>query len=204
MSSCCEDKSCAIEALRKRQSGTLKIVLIINAVMFFVVFLAGIFAASVSLLSDSLDNLGDAITYGLSLYAVSLGNTAKAKVAFFKGCLIFLAAIFVISQVIYHLLNPSLPIFEVMGLIGVLALIANSVCLFLLWKHRNEDINMSSVWECSRNDIFVNLSVLLAAAGVYLANANWPDIVIGTLLALLLLNSSRKVLVNSWHQIRSS
>lgn len=194
MSDCCEDKACAIEALRERQSATLKTVLVINAVMFVVVLAAGIAAGSTALLSDSLDNLGDALTYGLSLYAVSRGARLKAKVALFKGVLILSAGLFVLGQVIYKIVVPAVPAFETMGAVGLLALIANGICLTLLWKHRSEDINMSSVWECSRNDIASNIAVMAAAAGVWLTQAGWPDLVVGFALACLFLRSAIRVL----------
>ena len=189
MADCCENKSCAIEALRERQSGTLKIVLVINAVMFVVVLAAGLLADSSAVIADSLDNLGDALTYALSLYAVGRGERAKGWVAMFKALLILSAALFVVGQIIYKLINPTMPIFEAMGLVGLLALAANSACLALLWKHRREDVNMSSVWECSRNDIASNFAVIAAAGLVWVFGSGWPDILIGALLALVFLLS---------------
>lgn len=194
MADCCEDKACAIEALQGRQSSTLKIVLAINAVMFVVELAAGLMASSTALLSDSLDNLGDALTYGLSLYAVSRGARHKALVALFKGGLILTAGLFVLGQVVYRMAVPALPIFETMGIISVLALVANGSCLALLWKHRAEDINMGSVWECSRNDIASNVAVFVAAGGVWLTRSAWPDLLLGLLLALLFLRSAASVL----------
>lgn len=97
------------------------------------------------LLADSLDHLGDALTYGLSLYAVSKSTAVKAKVALFKGGLILLAAIGAAAQITYKLFVPSLPIFEIMGAFSVLSLAANSLYLFLLWRHHHEDANMCSV-----------------------------------------------------------
>lgn len=82
-----------METLGKRQGTTLRTVLAINAVMFAVELAAGVISGSAALLSDSLDNLGDALTYGLSLYAVSGGARTKARVALFKGALIFIAGI---------------------------------------------------------------------------------------------------------------
>jgi len=190
MADCCEDKACAIDALQLRQSSTLRVVLAINALMFVVELAAGLMASSTALLSDSLDNLGDALTYGLSLYAVGRGTRDKAKVALFKGGLILAAGLFVLGQVVYRIVNPALPIFETMGVVSLLALLANGSCLALLWKHRDEDINMSSVWECSRNDIASNISVLVAAAGVWLMGSGWPDLVVGLLLSLLFLRSA--------------
>ncbi len=84
MSGCCDD-NCSLDRLRERQRGTLQIVLGINAVMFFVIVAAALYGKSTALLADSLDNLGDALTYGLSLYAVSRSTAVKAKVALFKG-----------------------------------------------------------------------------------------------------------------------
>src|SRR5690242_17937401 len=131
--------------------------------MFIFELSAGLIAGSTALLSDSLDNLGDALTYGLSLYALSKGAASKAKVALFKGGLILLAALFVLGQVGYRALYGATPLFEAMGAVSVLALIGNSACLGLLWKHRTADVNMSSVWECSRNDIAGNIAVFIAS-----------------------------------------
>jgi Co/Zn/Cd efflux system component len=194
MADCCSDKECAIEALRSRQAGTLRIVLAINALMFVVEFSAGLLARSTALLSDSLDNLGDATTYGLSLYAVDRGPRAKAKIALFKSALILAAALFVMAQVAYSIAHPGLPVFETMGLVSLLALAANATCLALLWKHRSEDVNMSSVWECSRNDIVWNVAVFLAASAVWLTESGWPDLIVGSLLAAFLLRSAVKVM----------
>ena len=202
MADCCEDKACAIEALRGRQSSTLKQVLGINAVMFVVELGAGVLSGSTALLSDSLDNLGDALTYGLSLYAVSRGVRTKARVALFKGALIFTAGIAVLGQVIYRIVVPSVPTFEAMGAISILALAANGTCLALLWKHRQEDINMSSVWECSRNDIASNIAVLVAAVGVWLTQSGWPDLLVGLALACLFLASSLRVLRSGLSELR--
>lgn len=202
MGSCCGN-NCAVEQLRERQRGTLKAVLAINAVMFFVIAGAAFYGRSTALLSDSLDNLGDALTYGLSLYVVSQGNLAKAKVALFKGGLIFIGACVVLTQIIQKLLVPVLPAYEIMSIFSVAGLVANALCLFLLWKHRNEDINMSSVWECSRNDIASNLSVLLAAAAVWFFESGWPDIIIASCLVILLLNSSFRVINSALKELRT-
>lgn len=193
MDHCCGPEP-ELELLRRRQSGTLKVVLVINAAMFFVIVAAGLYAGSTALLSDSLDNLGDALTYGLSLYAVGLGNHMKARVAFFKGLLILLAALAVVGQIGYKLINPSVPLFELMGVFSLLALAANGLCLSLLWRHRAEDVNMSSLWECSRNDIAANLSVFVAAGGVWATGSGWPDLLVASFLVVFFLRSAGRVL----------
>lgn len=203
MSGCC-DNDCSIDVLRERQQGTLRIVLAVNAVMFLVILVAALYGSSTALLADSLDNLGDALTYGLSLFAVSRGVSTKAKVALFKGGLIFLAACAVAAQIVYKLFVPSIPIFEVMGVFSLLGLAANSLCLYLLWRHRHEDVNMSSVWECSRNDIASNLSVFVAAGAVWLTGSGWPDTVVALGLVWLLLRSSIRVISSAMLQLRAA
>jgi cation diffusion facilitator family transporter len=194
MTNCCEDKACAVEALQAKQASTLKAVLWINAVMFFVVLAIGIYAGSAALLSDALDNLGDALTYGISLYAVGKSLETKSRVALLKGVLILGAGIAVMAQVVYKALHPVIPIYEVMGATSLLALAANATCLAMLWRHRHEDVNMSSVWQCSRNDIASNVSVFVAAIGVWLFGSPWPDLVIGFALGVLFLWSAADVL----------
>lgn len=202
MSGGCDD-NCAIDALHERQRGTLHIVLGVNAVMFLVIVVAALYGKSTALLADSLDNLGDALTYGLSLYAVSRGAAIKAKVALFKGGLIFLAACAVVAQIAYKIFVPSIPIFEVMGVFSLIGLAANSLCLYLLWRHRHEDVNMSSVWECSRNDIASNLSVFVAAGAVWFTGSGWPDILVALGLIWWLMRSSIRVISSAVMELRA-
>lgn len=171
--------------------------------MFVVILIAAFYSHSSSLLADSLDNLGDALTYALSLYVVTKSVEAKAKVALFKGGLITLGALVVLGQVIYKLFEPTTPIFEVMGIFSLLSLVANSICLYLLWRHRHEDVNMSSVWECSRNDIAVNLSVFLTAGAVWLTGSGWPDIIIASCLVILLLRSGYRVIRSALKELNA-
>jgi len=203
MADCCNDKACEIDALRSRQSATLKAVLGINAVMFIVELTAGLLGNSVSLVADSLDMLGDALVYGFSLYVVARGAAMKARAALLKGGIMMAFGLFVLGQAIYRIVFPQLPVFETIGAIGLLALAANGACFFLLWRHRADDINMSSVWLCSRNDIIANVSVLFAAAGVWFTHSGWPDILVGLALAALFLRSALFVLREAIKELRA-
>ena len=203
MSGCC-NQGCSVEHLYEQQRGTLKIVLAINALMFLVIAAAAIHADSSALLADSLDNLGDALTYALSIYAVTRGAAVKARVALFKGVLILLAALAVAGQIVYRLFVPGIPVFELMGVFSLVGLAANSVCLFLLWRHRHEDVNMSSEWECSRNDIASNIAVFMAAGAVWFTGAGWPDIAVATLLTLFLMRSAIRVISSAMAELRAA
>lgn len=203
MSGCC-DHAGSMEILRERQRGTLRAVFMINAAMFVVIVTAALAARSSALLADSFDNLGDAFTYAISLYAVSRGSGTKARVALVKGGLILLGAAIVAAQIIYRLFVPTTPVFELMGAFSLLALAANGTCLYLLWHHRADDVNMSSVWECSRNDIVVNFSVFLAAGAVWIVGSGWPDILVASLLVLFLVRSAARVISNARVELRAT
>jgi cation diffusion facilitator family transporter len=193
VSDCCEQKSCDLERLGATQSRVLWIVLGINLTMFFVEVVSGYFARSLALSSDSLDMLGDAITYGTSIYVIKRGIQAKARVAVLKAWIIVLSAMAILGAAVHRLYNPTVPDFSAMGGVGLLALAANVVCLLLLTRHRNDDINMNSVWICSRNDIIANTSVLGAAVLVYYFNSPWPDLIVATALSVLFLRSARHI-----------
>jgi len=194
MADCCTNSLCDIEKLQARQSKTLKVVLGINLAMFIVEIVAGIIAESTALLADSLDMLGDALVYGFSLYVVSRNDAWNAASALIKGIIMALFGVFVLGQAGYKFLYPAIPHFEIIGLIGLLALTANAVCLLMLWQHRTEDINMRSVWLCSRNDILANALVLLAAVGVWVTASQWPDLVVGLSIAMIFLRSAFSII----------
>jgi cation diffusion facilitator family transporter len=194
MSDCCAASACEVEKLRDRQRSTLLLVLWINAGLFLIEGTAGVLASSTALLADALDMLGDALIYGFSLYVVSRGVLWKARAAAAKGWIMLLFGVAVLVQAVYKILVPELPHYPTMGIIGALALAGNAWCLWLLWRHRAEDINMRSVWLCSRNDIVANVSVLGAGAAVWLLQSRWPDIVVGLAIAALFLSSATHVL----------
>jgi Co/Zn/Cd efflux system component len=204
MAECCGcGKTVDVSALQATQRRTLIIVLAINAATFFMMAGAAWFSRSSSLLSGALDNLGDALTYAMSLAVVGSSMQAKAKVAFLKGLLILGAAIAVACQIGWRLWHPGVPLFGAMGLAGIANLAANAACLWLLMPHRQGDINLSSAWECSRNDIYEGCAVVLAAVAVWAFGAGWPDLAIAVALLFLFLRSASRVLRDAWRQVGS-
>ncbi|MEW5891799.1 MAG: cation diffusion facilitator family transporter [Pseudomonadota bacterium] len=197
MANCGCGDVCASAKMRDSQGRTLKLVLAINLVMFGIEATAGWLAGSTALLADSLDMLGDALVYGFSLYVLARDDKWKAISAFIKGGIMAGFGLFVLAQAIGKLLHPEVPTYETMGAIGLLALAANSLCLYLLWKHRSDDVNMRSVWLCSRNDLIANSAVLVAAAGVWLTASQWPDLVVGLGIAALFLRSALHVFTDA-------
>lgn len=202
MASCCEDKGCEVTALRESHSRVLWTVLIINAVMFVVEAYSGIVAHSTSLLADSLDMLGDAIVYGFSLFVLAKSLRWQAVAAVIKGVFMLVFGVGVLLEAVYKVFNPVVPNAELMGTIGALALLFNLVCFGLLYRHRSDNLNMSSTWLCSRNDLIANTGVLIAAGASYWLTSRWPDIAVGTLIAGLFLHSSVSVLKEAVEELR--
>lgn len=177
-------------------------VLVINAITFVMMVTAAMFSGSSSVLSGALDNLGDSLTYVLSLVVIGATCAAKARVALFKGLLIFGAALAVAGQIGWRLLeNVETPVFETMGIAALLNLGANLLCLRLLYPYRDSDVNMSSVYECSRNDIMEGFAVIAAAVSVWAFDSGWPDILIAVALLVLFLRSATRVLRGAWREL---
>lgn len=198
---CCQNQIDA-GALEERQRRVLVMVLMINAVTFLMMITAAAFSGSSSLLSGALDNFGDALTYALSLAVIGATCAAKARVALFKGLLIFGAAVAVAVQIGWHISNVETPIVETMGVAALLNLAANLLCLRLLYPYRNSDVNMASVWECSRNDVMEGFAVIVATLAVWVFGSGWPDIMVAIALLALFLRSASRVLKGAWRELR--
>jgi cation diffusion facilitator family transporter len=204
MASCCEDKACDLAAVRQEHGRVLWIVLVINATMFVVEGYAGLRANSTALLADALDMLGDALVYGFSLFVLRRSARWQAGAALAKGSFMLAFGLGVLGEAVYKVFHPVMPGVGTMGLIGTLALAANLVCFFLLYRHRTDNLNMRSTWLCSRNDLIANGGVLLAAAASYLLASRWPDILIGGIIAGVFLKSAVSVLRESMRALRRS
>jgi cation diffusion facilitator family transporter len=202
MDSCCETKTEELNALRSRHKSVLVVVLIINVVLFLVEGAAGLLAKSTALLADSLDMLGDSLVYGFSLYVLWRSARWKAAAAVFKGAIMALFGIAVLLEAIYKTIAGVVPAGEVMGIIGLLVLLGNGFCFFLLYRHRSDDLNMRSTWLCSRNDIIANVAVLGAAGTVIIFNSHWPDVIVGVSIAALFLKSAFVVLRESFGELQ--
>lgn len=200
--SCCQSEI-DVSALQVRQRRVLKIVLGINASTFLMMVIAAFFSGSSSLLSGALDNFGDAMTYALSLAVVGATSAAKARVALFKGLMILGAALAVAFQIGWRISHPEVPVFETMGIAALLNLGANLLCLRLLMPYRHGDVNMSSAWECSRNDVSEGVAVIAAALAVGVFQSPWPDVVIALALLVLFLRSAIRILGSAWRQLNS-
>ena len=197
---CCQDHI-DVAVLNAKQRRILIIVLVVNITTFLMMVLAAKISGSSSLLSGALDNFGDAMTYVLSMFVIGASFAAKARVAMFKGLMILGAALAVAFVIVLRMLHPETPAFETMGIAAFLNLAANLLCLWLLTPYRNGDVNMSSAWECSRNDVSEGLAVIVAALAVWMFGSGWPDLVVAIGLLILFLRSAVRVLRSAWRKL---
>jgi Co/Zn/Cd efflux system component len=172
----------------------LWIALFANLAMFAVELVASYFSGSSALAADALDFLGDSANYALSLGALALGGAWVSRVALLKGGAMSVYGLAVLTYAGWRawLGIPPEPI--TMGVVGLLALAVNFGVAVLLFRFRQGDANMRSVWLCTRNDVIANVLVLIAAAGVSGTGTVWPDVGVAAILALLGLSSGRVVI----------
>ncbi len=202
---CCAGKGKELERLARQaeQRRVLQMVLAINAAMFVAEFTAGAIAGSAALMADSVDMLGDALVYGLSIYALSRSERWKGGAALAKGIFILAFGLGIAIDIVTKIQSGIPPSSTLMLVFGSIALAANLTCLRLLWRFRRQDVNMASTFECSRNDVISNVGVLAAAGAVALTASPWPDLVIGALIAVLFLRSAFQVIRASIPVVRA-
>ena len=201
---CCHEKGHELEriALHKDIRRVLIVVMMLNLMMFVLEFGAGIIADSAALMADSVDMLADGLVYGISLYALDRSLRWRAGMALAKGAFILGLGLGVILQIVTKIVWGGAPAEDLMLIFGAMALVANLSCVGLLWPYRRHDVNLSSTFECSRNDVFANLGVLAAAVLVGLTASPWPDIAIAMVIAFLFIRSAGRVTREAWPQFR--
>ena len=179
---------CEIDVEAADQQKVLIILLAINGFMFVIEFALGILAESTALIADALDMLADAIVYGISLYAVGQVARHKVSAAFASGLIQIMLGLGVIAEVARRFIAGSEPEPLFMIGVGLVALLANSICVMLIAEHRDGEIHMRASWIFSRNDVLANLGVIVAGLVVAVLNSNVPDLVIGAGISTLVIS----------------
>ena len=201
----CEQQAEALESVgNDRRRTILWTVLAINGVLFAGEFGAAIWADSSALLADSADNLGDMLTYAISIAVVGGALHHRARAARVKGFIQVAFGLAIAAEIARKLIMGFDPAASIIVIAASLALIGNLACLVLLTSQRNHDINMKSVWLCSRNDVIGNLAVIASALLVWGTGMGWLDLAVGAALAVLFLDTGFRVIAESQRTIRSA
>ena len=201
MDECCAHKDHAVVSRTYRR--VLWIALAVNATMFVVEASAGFASGSVSLQADALDFFGDAANYAISLTVLTMSLAWRARAALLKGATMGAFGLWVIAAALINVLTGRVPDPITMGAVGLLALAANLGVAVLLYRFREGDANMRSVWLCTRNDAIGNVAVMAAALGVFGTGGAWPDIAVAAIMASLSLSAAFEIVRRSWAEIKS-
>ena len=181
------DCGCAIEIKNRGEGRVLKILLSINAFMFIAEITLGILSESTALIADSLDMLADATIYGIGLYAVGRSPLVKIKAAHLSGIFQILLGALVSADIIRRLIYGSEPESFLMITVGIVALVANVICLILISKHREGEVHMRASWVFSKNDVIANIGIIIGGILVYLLDSRFPDLIIGMIISIIVI-----------------
>lgn len=192
---------CEMEAKNAQQRQVLRLLLLINLIMFFVESFSGIFAQSSALIADSLDMLADAMVYGLSFYAIGKSSLKKKRTAFLSGIFQVTLAFFVLIDVIRKLLRDTQPEFFVISGIGIVALLANIYCFKSISRYKDNEIHLRASWLFSRNDVIANISVIIAGLMVNFFHSPIPDLIVGLGITLLVFKGGISIMGESRAQL---
>lgn len=203
MAGCCGHDA-KFEGVSDDYKRRLWIVIAINAAMFFVEMTAGQLARSQALQADALDFLGDALTYGISLAVIGASVRVRTNAALAKALSLLLMGLWVLGSTMYRVIYVGVPEAEIMGVIGLMALIANLASVMLLVRYKDGDANVRSVWLCSRNDAIGNVAVMIAALGVWGTATGWPDLIVAGIMASLFLSSAIQIFRQALAERRES
>ena len=194
------DCGCEIEIKNKEESRILIILLSINATMFFIEITLGIISESTALIADSLDMLADAAVYGIGLYAVGKAAIVKIKAAYISGIFQVLLGIIVFIDIVRRTILGSEPESILMISVGILALIANFICLQLISKHKDGEVHMRASWVFSKNDVIANLGIIFAGILVYLFDSRFPDIIIGLVISIIVIRGGIHIIKDAQNE----
>lgn len=203
MSKSCEDNCTPTTTPNASFRKVLWICLIINGAMFGIEIVAGLMSGSVSLQSNALDFLGDALNYIVSLYVLEKSLKWRAYSSIVKAVTFGILGLWILGQTIYHTFIVILPVAETMGWVSILALVANLVCAWILYSHREGDSNRQSVWICSRNDSIGNVAVLIAAGAVYFTDSKWPDLIVAAFMAIIAISGVRTIIRHARAELKA-
>jgi len=197
----CDDKKPVVDQRWRR---ALWIALAVNAVMFAAEMAAGIAGGSKALQADALDFLGDSANYAISLGVAGMALAWRARAALLKGATLGLLGVYVMASTLWAVWHGAAPEAEMMGVVGITALVANGGVALMLYRFRSGDANMRSVWICSRNDAIGNVAVVLAAAGVFGTGTAWPDLIVAGVMAVLGISGGVQIVRQARAELRVS
>jgi len=187
----CLDNEChKIDECKACEKNVLIICFLINLVMFAVELFYGLRENSASLLGDAAHNSGDALILGSSLFVMASTLRVKARLALIKSFVMLGFGLVTFFHVFLIFWAGTVPAYETLTTVGVIALVGNIISAMLLMYYRNKDINLKSAYICCRNDVIASAGIIVAGILVMFTGSYWPDVIIGSLIGGIIVRSS--------------
>ena len=168
----------------------LWIVVLLNLGFGLMEIVGGFLADSQALKADALDFIGDGTISLFGLVALGWTAAARSRVALAQGLFLGALGLGVIAFAIWRAMTAVAPEADLMGGIGVVALVINVSAALVLARFREGDANVRAIWLFSRNDALANIAVIAAAGLVAWTGRAWPDLAVAGVIALLFLHSA--------------
>ena len=169
-------------------------VLLINFILFITELIVGFFAGSMGVVADSLDMLADALVYGMSIMAIITPKIKKRNVAKISAYLQMALALIGIAEVIRRFIGLDIETnFVYMIIVSSIALVGNAICVYLLQKLSSKEAHIRASLIFSANDVLINIGVIFSAIFVSLFNSNYPDLIIGIFIFILVLKGAYRI-----------
>lgn len=199
MSDTCSDSchSAVFDGVSPAYKRTLVAVIGLNVVGFAASGWAAASSGSTALAANAGDFLGDSLTYAVSLAVIGHSAKVRASAAMLKGATLALAGLALLGFAGWRILNGAQPEGATISLFGGIGLALNLIAALLLFRFREGDANVRSVWLCTRNDAIENVGVIAAGALVALTGSVWPDLAMGAILGVILLHSAWEILARA-------
>lgn len=171
-------------------------VLAINFLFFIIEMTTGLISKSIGLVADSLDMLADSFVYGISLFAVGGTLTRKKRIAKLAGYFQIILAVIGFGEILRRFFgDEKIPDFSTMIIVSIFALIANGICLYLMQKSKSKnEAHMKASMIFTSNDVIINLGVISAGVLVNWLNSGKPDLIIGTIVFVLVIQGAFRIL----------
>jgi cobalt-zinc-cadmium efflux system protein len=188
------DHGGGLDARNVEERRTLIQVLALNAGLSAVLLVAGLAADSSGLMANALDNASDAGVYAIGLYAIGRDPKWKRRAATTSGVLLLVFAAGVLADAVRRFMTGTEPLGPTMIVMALIAAGVNALCIKLLKKNHGDDVNMRAAWTFSLNDFYSNFGIVVAGVLVLTLDRNWPDLVIGIVIALIALKGGIEIL----------
>ncbi len=195
---------CEVTINDKSQKRVLYWLLAINAAMFIIELTVGLLADSTALIADSMDMLADAVVYAIGIYAVGKSIIHKANAAKVSGYFQLMLGVIILIDIIRRFIMGSEPVSYLMMGMGAVALVANVICLLIIRKHKDGDVNMRASWIFSANDVIANMGVIAAGVLVQWLDSRLPDLIIGMVVSIVVLRGAWMILKDAKQELNEN